>query len=428
MPSLERARYFRMKTLSLEKISQITNALEKIEKKLDSYKYNLNKRNTEFKTAVFTSQEELWKDFKELIFLSSENQEEQSRNWKMVLLLKDSFGGGVWIIRAYLRLLRALVDTRDKHGIKLHENHYEILNIVHNKIPPQEHNFSNEELFRTIFHDFCQTDNDPHYHSPLEVPKIDYTVCLISGVFNELFVTAAFEKGVKKLSAFNSFDFFTVDVHGRKDVKYNAKIIEKTLKQYTKENPNKKIWILAYSKGGIDTLHFLKKNKDYANEYIKGISCVSSPIQGTLAASSKITALATELHKFEDSWIYKKLDGERNFLLKNIPKFMSEEYQKGWLKWNSKRFPEKPIYTTLGFYSPWYEAHVGMILTKLIFKNDSPNDGIVDINRAHFPEHFPSINLGNLKGHHLISARSSTFNQTALVKSFLVFFDYYNFS
>ena len=34
------------------------------------------------------------------------------------------------------------------------------------------------------------------------------------------------------------------------------------LEKYIKENPNEKLWIIAFSKGGVDALHFLNSNKN----------------------------------------------------------------------------------------------------------------------------------------------------------------------
>ncbi len=400
------------------------NLLSEIERKLHFYSHGIRKRGNDLEKAITVSQEELWKDFKDLISAFNDENPEKEIPWKIILLYRDLLGGGIWILRSYLRLLKAFIKNTEKHQIILEDNHEEILDLIINDVPLDEHSYGPKEIFKTIFHDLCQDFDDPVYSTQLKMPKVNYSVCLVSGALNELFPDAPFERGVKHLSEVYGFEYVIPNVHGRKDVKHNAKIIEKELKKYCEINPNKRIWILAFSKGGIDTLHFLKNNTKFANQHILGMSAVAVPIQGTLAASTGITKIAKEIHKFDNTWLYKKLDRDSNLFLKNFPKFLSEEYQKGWLKWNKHRFPQNIFYTSLAFESSWYDAHIGMMATKLLFKNDTANDGIVDIKRAHFPKYFHATNLGHLTGHHLISARSSTFNQEALVQALIITLNY----
>lgn len=402
----------------------LENLFQDFEKKLHIYAHGIKQRGGELKRAVSISNEELWNDLKKIVDTINESQPEQKLSLEMLLLSRNVLGGSVWIFRSYLRFLRSFVKTSHKHKIILEQRHDDILDVVINRVPFEDHSFNHSDILKTIFHDLCHSHDDPKYQTKLKMPKINFTVCLVSGALNELFSTPAFERGVKHLSEIHDFQYISADVHGRKDVKYNAQVIEDTLLNYIEENPDEKLWILAFSKGGIDALHFLKKNSEWANDHVIGLSTVASPIQGTLAASGVLSKIGEEINKYDDTWWYQKLDRGTNIFMKNFPNFLSVEYQKGWLKWNKDRFPNNLFYTSVAFNSPWYDAHIGMMATKLIFKNDSPNDGIVDIKRAHFPPMFNAINFGFLKGHHLISARSSTFNQEALIQSFLIALDY----
>ena len=65
-----------------------------------------------------------------------------------------------------------------------------------------------------------------------------------------------------------------------------------------------------------------------------------------------------------------------------------------------------------------------MILTKAIFRSQKNNDGIVDVENAQFPYYFSGINLGVLKGHHLVGSRSSFYDQEALMKAHLIYLNY----
>ena len=67
-----------------------------------------------------------------------------------------------------------------------------------------------------------------------------------------------------------------------------------------------------------------------------------------------------------------------------------------------------------------------MIATKLLFASSKSNDGVVDIDSAFFPDYFKSINLGVIKGHHLIGARSSGYAQESLILTHIIFLKYMN--
>ena len=58
--------------------------------------------------------------------------------------------------------------------------------------------------------------------------------------------------------------------------KYNCKLLEDKLFSYIEQNPDEKLWIIAYSKGGIDSLHFMHKHSDWADKHIAGISTIAS--------------------------------------------------------------------------------------------------------------------------------------------------------
>ena len=66
-----------------------------------------------------------------------------------------------------------------------------------------------------------------------------------------------------------------------------------------------------------------------------------------------------------------------------------------------------------------------MILTKLILPSEKINDGVVDSENALFPDYFDAHNLGIIKGHHLIGARSSYYNQEAFLKALVVYLSYF---
>src|SRR5690606_21470012 len=109
----------------------------------------------------------------------------------------------------------------------------------------------------------------------------DVTIVLVSGVLNELYKTAAFERGVEHLAQTYGQKYFVAKVSGIKGAQHNSKLIEKQLKAYAQENPKQKLWVIAYSKGGVDCLHFMKRDPQFAQKHIVGLTTIASPILGS---------------------------------------------------------------------------------------------------------------------------------------------------
>ena len=98
--------------------------------------------------------------------------------------------------------------------------------------------------------------------------------------------------------------------------------------------------------------------------------------------------------------------------------------KKKWFQENSEQLPKKLFYTSVAFEAEWYESHLWMIFTKLLFNNPSINDGVVEAENAFFPKSFQGTNLGLLKGHHLIGTRSSFYSQEALLEAHAIYLNY----
>ena len=118
------------------------------------------------------------------------------------------------------------------------------------------------------------------------------------------------------------------------------------------------------------------------------------------------------------------LKKEKNFLFKQVVRSLSEENQSPWFERNHESLPKDLFYTSTAFESSWYESHLWMILTRLFFRIKEVNDGVVEAWQAMFPPYFDALNLGVIKGHHLVGTRSSKYSQEALLEAHLVFLNY----
>lgn len=274
-------------------------------------------------------------------------------------------------------------------------------------------------LFRLVHKELVYSHLNRRHKSLLTCPKIKPTLVLVPGVLNEIFNTASFERGTKTLKRKHGFNYFVPRVHGTKGVKINARLIEEQLKEYIKTHPKEKLWLVAHSKGGLDSLHFLSHNRDFAEKYIVGLSTIATPILGSAHTEHLFLKALRLLHK-----VPKKFSKDVDIIAEDAQISLSKKYREGWFKRHYQDLPKNIFYSAVALEAEWYESHVWMILTKIFFQTDKPNDGIVLVEQARFPDYFPAYNFGVIKGHHLIGARSSTYIQEAMIEAHFILLTY----
>lgn len=337
---------------------------------------------------------------------------------------KQLTNAGTWIGHSYLRYLISHANFKhDGNKPSRSEEEEIILDHLINNIPLNER-FSHAEIFKTIYNEREFQHYYPNYKSPLRIPKTNITMVLISGVFNEIFSTAAFERGAAHMSENLGVKYFAADVHGSKDSDHNSELIKEQLDKYILENPNEKLWLFCFSKGGVDSLRFLNRYSDFANRHVVGFSAVASPILGSDHVNNKLVSTISKIHELKDSKIYHLINERGGILAKAFQDSLSSTHQRVWFRKNHKTLPKNPFYSAVAFEASWYESHLWMMLTKVIFKSAKSNDGIVDAENALFPSYFNGLNLGILKGHHLVGTRSSFYCQEALLESHIIIFKY----
>jgi hypothetical protein len=262
--------------------------------------------------------------------------------------------------------------------------------------------------------------DNPKYKTNLKLPKIFPTIVLISGVLNEIYKTAAFERGVSHLSRINGLKYIVAKTHGLRSAEYNAQKINEQILAYHKHNPDEKYWLLTFSKGGVDSLHYLKNNNEWAKKNVVGLSTIATPILGTKHVSQSWIKVANQIIKPNTRKMYMLR------YLAEMQDTLSYEKQSLWFRQNFSLLPENIFYTALGFQSHWMDSHVYMMATKLILPSNKPNDGVVDTDLAFFPSYFKATNLGIMPGHHLVGARSSSYGQEALSAAHIILLKYLN--
>lgn len=342
----------------------------------------------------------------------------------VIYLFRNLLNSGVWISRSTYKYISSTINYTEKGDKQiLGKDELKIIEAISKGSELKD--YSDEEIFRVIFNEMEYSHYFPDHESLLHVPKTDITIVLVSGVFNELFSTAAFERAAIHMNKKYGIKFFAPEVNGFKSSKYNCKLLERQLSKYMNENQGEKLWLVSFSKGGLDSLHFLAENNAFAEDNIVGLSTIASPIMGSDHLNHTLFKVLNGVHHFSKTRVYQILSQKNDIMAREFQRSISSTYQRPWLRNNYEKLPKSIFYTALGFESEWYESHFWMILTKILFQSNSKNDGVVDTDNSLFPKYFKeSINLGIHEGHHLVGTRSSFYCQEALIESLLIYIKY----
>lgn len=338
-------------------------------------------------------------------------------------LAHGAFNSSAWLAHSYFSHLSTTLDLKTAlHDFDFTEEERHILDCFCDPQKKLPQNVSLKSAFSVVYRELEYAHLHKSYQTQIITPQVNVTIVLISGVLNEIFSTPAFERAAKYLYKEFGIKYICPEVKGTKGTQTNVKLLEKQLYEYIKHNPNEKLWIIGFSKGGVDTLHFLKHNRPFAERYILGLSTIASPLIGSEHTDHKILKALGLIHEFADA---KKIKNQ-DILFKEIYQSLSSSFQGPWLQNNYQHLPQLKFYTALALQCSWSESHIWMLLTKLFFRSKKANDGIVDVDHAFFPSYFNAHNLGIFQGHHLIGQRSSQFPQEALIQAHVVVLNKFN--
>lgn len=390
------------------------NAINALSDSFSQYRSRLRKSTDNLTYASSTSLEE---------FVFNIQKIKSSRTKADFIRSVVSFtNSGIWVSRSAFVVLKSFFDIRQIESRNLYNSRaQDILASVINK---RSVNASDAEIFKTIYTEITHCHLNQDYKTSLQIPPTDITIVLVSGVLNEIFSTPAFQRGAENLLDEYNIKHIAAVVDGKKGALANAAQINKQISKYIEENPNEKLWFLCFSKGGVDTLHYLKDAGENLPENIKGFSFIATPIMGSDHVNNKILRLVNTLSRVPEEVSRKVLGKKIDILAKELQKSLSRSYRESWFKKHHMALPKKPFYTAIAFESKWHQSHVWMMLTKAFFRSRKSNDGVVDVENAQFPEYFKGHNLGVLEGHHLVGSRSSFYDQEALLKAHLIFIHY----
>jgi hypothetical protein len=368
------------------------------------------------KNAAVTSSQDIISAFAQ--FINNPKPQE------MMVLMRSLTTSGVWVSHSTLRYFASIIE-RDKYLNNQIPDQIsiEIIRAIRDKQPLPE-GISHEIAFDILFRDISFAHRNSLYDGMVPLPKIAPTLVLISGVLNEIFSTPAFARGAEYISQKSGLKRTSFQVSGRKGTEHNIELLHKQFEIYLTSHPNEKLWIVAFSKGGLDILHFMHKYPEFSDKHIAGVSLMATPIMGSGYLQNRLFKTAREV----ESRIFKgrlnKFSKDRDLFAISLREALSEEKQANWFHLFHHELPKKPFYSALAFESHWYQSHIWMMMTKLILQAKGSNDGVVEVDRAQFPSYFQGINFGVQNGHHLVGTRSSFFSQEALLEAHLIYLNY----
>lgn len=348
---------------------------------------------------------------------------EQNIDRPLALKLRNLILALIWASRAAGSTVIKSKGLSEKYKISLDDRDLDLLSAINSGTKIHSTQSTHQDIFRAIYKfKFLEHENKKPLMD-LQCPELQDVIVLVPGVFNELFSTAAFERSAQFLKENNKANYIVATVDGTLNSEVNSESLKETLFKYIEANPHKRLWLIAFSKGGIDCLHFMRKNVDFANQYIKGISTLASPILGTHHFSNISIRILSRIQKLIQMTALKET-GLFN-IVANFEQSLSNE-QEIWFQNNHQALPKNCFYSALAFESDFFDSHFWMMITKVLLNSDRINDGVVDADRAMFPDYFSSYNLGIVNGHHLVGNRSSLFAQEAIIEAHLIFLKYLN--
>ena len=274
------------------------------------------------------------------------------------------------------------------------------------------HRFSMGDIFAAVYNDQLQPSRGEK--AVLTVPSVPFMAVIISGFINEIYPEPAFNKAMQALKQQCKLDFIPFKIPGRRGCDYNADCIAEQIKALKTPKP---LWLVAHSKGGLDSLHFLAKYPQLAQEKVWGLSTLASPIMGSTYPEHFL------LKHLTDEFIQKKLEEQADFYPEEIRNSFLPAIREAWFKDHRPHLP--PInYSSLAFKLSSYTVSPAMSITKMIFAEKLNNDGLVDTTRALFPEDFPHLDFNAIEADHLIGYSKDPIPQTAIIAAHLIMFKY----
>ena len=160
-----------------------------------------------------------------------------------------------------------------------------------------------------------------------------------------------------------NIQFLIPKISGFQGTLENSKVIQREIESFAQRYPKKRFWLLGYSKGGVDGLHYISRNRHFAEDKIQGLSTLASPLLGVDKFNRGVLKFLVQI---KDNVANEQI--RKDIFFEDIQKSLDSNFQTVWFLQNYKKLPRNLFYSSLGFEANWKDAHLWMLITKLIFK------------------------------------------------------------
>jgi hypothetical protein len=246
----------------------------------------------------------------------------------------------------------------------------------------------------------------------------ELTIVYVPGIYNSLFDKELFALGLTSLKEEFGLRVLVPPVESICAADYNGDIILKYLKndlQLRRERgfPEPTYLILGYSKGAVDTLHALTKDREFFSKQVLGLVSIASPLHGSsiLDKTDLPFALVDAVSEKSGPEICRKEKPSG-------PSISPAAMDSFWRK-NERSLVGLTRYFSLTFKSEAENSHLFMKATKLIAQFDEDNDGVVTVSSSKFPSILNATDLGTIEADHLAGVLSSKFDQKSFLRAII---------
>lgn len=195
------------------------NAINVFSKNFSQYRSRIQKRKDVLSYAKHTSAEEIVFNLQKLIKLKDKKDV-----LKTVLSITNS---SIWLSRSAFTVLKSYFDVSAIDDLDLHTEKAQ--DIIANVINKRTVDATDQEIFKTIYHELAHSHLVDDYKTSLKMPQVNVTIVLISGVLNEIFSTPAFKRGAETLLDKYNIKHIAPIVDGKKGARENSLALKKQI-------------------------------------------------------------------------------------------------------------------------------------------------------------------------------------------------------
>lgn len=242
------------------------------------------------------------------------------------------------------------------------------------------------------------------------------TVVYVPGTYNGIFDQEIFSLGLLTLKEDLGLRVLKAPMLSACSSEVNGDILLRFLKEdqlrFTerKESPPKYL-LWGYSKGTVDALYALIKDKDFALKNIKGLLAIASPLKGSpILEKADLPFFIVNLLIDENTPDLCKKE-------KPATSSVSTQGMSSFWRKHEKELVGLTRYFSVSFVADPEDSHLFMKITKMMAQFEEDNDGVVGLSSSRFPPSLLSLDLGIVRADHLSGTLSSRFNQKAFMRA-----------